>query len=276
MLTVIFGILSAISWGLGDFCGGLAARFINARMVVLFSQVAGGAAMLALASAWGETALSWRDTAISAVAGIIGSTGLLLLYRIFATGEVSIAAPVTGVVSTIVPVLFGMLAQGLPTAPVLIGFALAVLGVWFVSRPANAAPLAPAKIGLPVFVGVCFGVFLILIAQLHSPAKFVPLVWARVASVSLLLVLAMSQKQYVFPSPKVWLPIAACGVFDAMGNVLFIVAKQSGRLDVAAALSSLYPASTLVLALFFFKERMSRWQTVGVLLVLVAIPLIAR
>jgi drug/metabolite transporter (DMT)-like permease len=66
-----------------------------------------------------------------------------------------------------------------------------------------------------------------------------------------------------------------CGIFDSLGNFLFVYAATRGRLDVAAVLSSLYPASTLVLARIFLKERIAKLQAVGIALALGAVALIA-
>ena len=273
--TAFFGILSAITWGIGDFNGGLAARKVAPRLVVVFSQIAGAIGLIFLAWLWGEAALSGRDMVLSAIAGLIGTTGLLLLYRLLATGDMGIAAPITGVVATAVPVLFGIVTQGLPRPLVLLGFALAVLGVWLVSRPADAKPIAPAKLIMPILTGGCFGAFLIIISQLHSSAVFVPLVVARFASIGLLVALTLAQRQMTAPPTSAWPLIIGCGIMDALGNAFFVAAKHQGRLDVASALSSLYPASTVILAMIFLKERMNRWQAIGVALVLLAIPMIA-
>jgi drug/metabolite transporter (DMT)-like permease len=67
----------------------------------------------------------------------------------------------------------------------------------------------------------------------------------------------------------------ACGIFDSLGNFLFVYAATRGRLDVAAVLSSLYPASTLVLARVILKERIARMQAVGIALALLSVALIA-
>ncbi len=52
-------------------------------------------------------------------------------------------------------------------------------------------------------------------------------------------------------------------LLDTSGNLLFVAATRAGRLDVAAVLASLYPASTILLAAWMLRERPTRRQALG-------------
>ncbi|HET9101599.1 MAG TPA: EamA family transporter [Acidobacteriaceae bacterium] len=56
---------------------------------------------------------------------------------------------------------------------------------------------------------------------------------------------------------------------------MFVAATRIGRLDVAAVLASLYPASTILLAIWLLKERTNRRQAFGMTAALVAVALIS-
>jgi drug/metabolite transporter (DMT)-like permease len=75
------------------------------------------------------------------------------------------------------------------------------------------------------------------------------------------------------PPRDVWGFCIINGVIDIGGNAFYILSAQTGRMDVAAVLGALYPASTVLLAWIFLKERISWIQAFGVFLAFAAIVL---
>jgi drug/metabolite transporter (DMT)-like permease len=273
--AVIFGLASAATWGVGDFSGGLATRRVPVLTVTLLSQVAGLILLALLALLWQENLPSLVDVGWGGLAGLIGLIGLMALYRAMAIGQMGIAAPVAAVISASLPVAVGAFTQGLPDLPRQLGFALAVIGIWFISRPQNMQG-RPAGLSLAIMAGLCFGGFLLCIAQVQQNAVFWPLVAARTVSIVVMLAAVGVGQKLVMPAPSILPLIVLTGAMDAGGNAFFALAEQAGRLDVAGALASLYPATTVILALSLLKERLVLWQGIGVLLALISVPLIAR
>lgn len=271
--SAFLALASAATWGAGDFSGGLATRRAKVAVVVFFSQLIGLALLIGLAVATQERLPATTDVLWGAAAGIAGLIGLSALYSALSKGNMGLVAPVTGVISTAMPVLFGALSQGLPHPLQMLGFVLAIIAVALISRTGNGDG-KPTGLGLAVIAGVSFGAFLILIANTSDGAVFWPLAIARIASATCLIMFMLLTRSFAAPARNAWAFIALSGVMDAAGNFLFVLAEQAGRLDVAGALSSLYPASTTILALIFLRERPHRWQVAGIVLTLIAIPLI--
>lgn len=220
-------------------------------------------------------------------AGLAGALGLVSLYQALAVGVMGIAAPVSALVAAAMPVAFAALSQGLPTGWQLAGFGLAMIAVWFVSRPAGPALSRergqPRGLRLAILAGIGFGGFYIFISRARTDSVFWPLAAAQLITLVAVLAvagaLALARRggaaSPLSPALQTVLLMLLAGALDAGGNAFFLLAEHAGRLDVAAVLASLYPASTVVLARAVLNERVSRTQAVGIVAALASIPLIA-
>ena len=275
--VALFGLASAASWGAADFNGGLATRRANPFVVVAASQGIGLGLLVALALLVGEPVPAFPSLLWGAAAGVFGGLGLAALYRALAVGQMSVAAPVTALLSAALPVLFAALTVGIPTERQIGGFALALLSVWLLAR-APGSQGRPQGLGLALVAGAGFGGFLILIHQAEPTSVLWPLAAARLASLGLMLPIAGVAVHRAAPTERggrrLWLPVILSGILDVGGNAFFVLAGHVGRLDVAAVLSSLYPATTVLLAWLLLKERLTRAQALAIVLALLAILLI--
>ncbi|GAC1422531.1 MAG: DMT family transporter [Ktedonobacteraceae bacterium] len=272
--TVIFGLAASLFWGSGDFCGGLASRRDNASSVVFAAYTIGCVLLIILALLWKEAFPSPLDVIWGGLAGVSGAIGLIAFYSALSNGRMGIIAPVSAILTAGIPVLFSAYTQGLPSLLQLGGFVLALLAIGLISRPERTKG-RPAGIGLALLAGCGFGCFFVLISRVSPTATFWPLAFARFTSVLVLLIVVRIRRQQMLPKKTVTLLVVLAGVLDAFGNAFFVLATHVGRLDVAAILSSLYPAATVVLAALVLRERMTRIQTLGILLALIAVPLIS-
>jgi drug/metabolite transporter (DMT)-like permease len=280
--TVLFGLAASLSWGSGDFCGGLASRRLNATLVVIAAYSVGFVLMIGLALAWREALPSPLDILWGVLGGLAGGLGLMLFYSALAVGRMGIVAPTSATLTAGLPVLFSIVTQGAPSLLQIGGFVAALCAVIMISSPEREKG-RPRGLWLALLAGCCFGCFFILISRVSSHAVFWPLAVARLSSVLLLLVLAFFSKkraqEHASAKGTFWrtlLPlILGSGIMDAFGNAFFVLSSHSGRLDVASVLSSLYPAVTTLLAALLLRERVNRLQGLGILLALIAIPLIS-
>lgn len=277
LTAVLFGLAAAASWGAGDFSGGVATKRSHVYLVVLLSHIVGIAGLLLLILLFGEPFPTWRDLLIGAMGGISGAIGVLALYTGLAQGRMGVVAPLTAVITAIVPVLFGLFLEGLPQLHQLAGFAVALFAVWLISSDNGEGPagLRWGDLRLPAVAGLGFGLFFIFIDHVSDNAILWPLVGARVASILMMTILVLISRRWERPVRTQLGWIALAGIFDAGGNAFFALATSLGRLDVATILSSLYPATTVLLARFILDERLTRRQGAGVAAALLAVILIA-
>ena len=273
ILAALFALSAAIAWGAGDFTGGLNARRIGAFHALLISFFFGIAALVVLALTLNESQPAQSDVLLGALAGLFGTAGFLFLLRGFAIGRMSIVAPLSAVLAAALPVLLTAAIEGLPRAIQLWGFGVAFLSIWLLSSH-EAGEERPAGIGLALLAGLAFGVFFITLDQIGDGAIFWPLVAGRAASITVMLAYVLLARQPFIPTDPPWAWLVLGGVLDVTGNLFFLLAVQTGRLDIASVLVSLYPAVTVLLALLIAKEEMTRAQMLGVGAAILAIVLI--
>lgn len=273
-LGVLLALTSAFVWGAGDFSGGYASRKHSSFFVLAVSALSGLLILIVAALLLHESFPSPRGMLMAALAGVTGGVGIAAFYHALSLGHAASVAPATGVISAALPVLFSALTAGLPGWGQLIGFGLALAGIWLVS--AASAPegrLSRQELLLIVGSGTAFGAFFIFLAQIDSGKIFTPLIVTRSVTFFVGLLLTLNSRQPI-PSPLSNPAALLSGVLDAGGNIFYILAKEYARLDTVAVLASLYPASTVLLAGVLLKEHLSVSQRFGILLCLGAIALI--
>jgi drug/metabolite transporter (DMT)-like permease len=274
LLSILYGILSAATWGAADFLGGLGSKRTSPYRILFLAEIAGMIPFTILALLLREPMPSAGDMLIGAGSSLIGLMGLLFLYRALASSQMTIAAPVSALFAAIIPVVFGFFALGVPSTSTLIGFALAFAAVWFISQTDMTNwRFSLTDLRLPLFSGLFFGLYFLTLHRATLNAFFWPLAAARFAGFVALGIYALLTRQPGLPPRNLWGFSIVNGILDIGGNAFYVLAAQTGRLDVAAVLSALYPASTVLLAWIVLKERITWTQTLGVLLAFIAIVL---
>jgi drug/metabolite transporter (DMT)-like permease len=281
-LVYLLAIGSAVLYGAADFTGGLTTRRAGTVPVVLVSQ-ASGLVLLALMLPLLPPASPTRpDLLWGAAAGLTGGIGVALLYRALAIGTMAVVAPTTAVCAVAIPVVVSVLLGERPVPLAVAGIALGIVSIVLVSRQHSGAEPAghratrrlPAGVGTALASGVAIGFFFLSLAQTRSAAGMWPILVARLVSVTLFGTLAIAGRHSVrMPATLAGLVILA-GAIDMVANALYLLAVWQGPLSIVVTLSSLYPASTVLLARVVLGERLNSWQVTGVGCALAAIVLI--
>jgi uncharacterized membrane protein len=277
-VTVLLSLLAAASYGLGDFNGGIFSKRGGAWAVSLVAQLSGTVMVLVVALVDGGSP-DRADLAWAVVAGVGNGFGTAFLYRGLSSGRMGVVAPVSGVGAVVVPVLVGVVTGERPDLSVWTGVVLALPAIWLVSRePAGsvrASTLRGSGIVDGVLAGVGFGALFAALAQVRPEAGFVPLALNQlVAGVAIVAVAASLRESWV-PRSRWALGGAISGGLGALATGLFQVATRHGLLSVAAVITSLYPAFTVLLAAAVLRERVHRAQGLGLGLCAASVVLVA-
>jgi len=273
-VVVVLALGSALAYGLSDFIGGFASRRASPWAVAVVGQASSAVCVLVAALLLGGSAVP-ADWAWAALAGVGSGAGAGFLYRGLSAGRMGVVAPVSAVGAALLPVLVGVAIGERPSLLTWHGVACAFPAIWLVSRSDQPATVRGGD-GLVdgVLAGAGFGVLFAALDQVHAEAGFGPLVLTQAVAVVSTAVLAASLSAGWTPG-RSSLPAVWAGVLSALANVLFLLATQTGLLAVAAVLTSLYPALTVLLAALVLREAIGRVQSVGLLLALTAVTLVA-
>ena len=275
--AILFGLASALTWGAADFGGGIASKKSSPYAVVFWGDLVGMTAVAVLAAARGDPLPSLRSVEFAVLSSFCGAIGIIMLYRALADGKMSVAAPVSALMAAVIPVVVGFVAVGLPKWLTMAGVGLALVSIWLVARTEREGRVRIhwADVRLPLFAGVLFGLFFIFMHEAAGESALWPAALLRIASAILLAGIAFFKKESLAVVRGHWWLIAFIGIFDVAGNVLYILAAQTGRMDIAAVLGSLYPGATVALAWMVLKEKISVSQMFGIALALTAIVMIS-
>ena len=290
-MVIMFALAAAVLYGSADFLGGAASRHSRALSVAFLSVPVGAAVMLAAAVVSGEQAptagLGW-----AIASGVFGAVGLMVFYAGLAAGPMSVVAPVSALVSTVLPVGVAVASGEHLGAGVYAGAAVCLVATVLVSldrgtpaRPAAAAAgprfLAdrPALRGLAygTVCGAMFGIFFVCLRNAGTSGVFWPVCTSRLANSAVVIavaVLAGARPVGRAAGTRVLAAAVGSGVLDASANLCYVLATRAGLFGIAAVLTSLYPGITVLLARVVLRERMQGVQRLGLLLAGVGIVLV--
>ena len=271
-LGIAAGIFAALSFGAGDFAGAIAARRAGALVVVAGAHATGLAALLL-----GVVLLQPPVPALDAVligiaAGVAGAIGLATLYRGMSLGSMGIVASLSGAGSLAIPLAAGALLGATVTPVQLAGVACAAVAA-AAAGGASRGELGRRAVVLALVAATAFGAWYVL---LDLAARAGDPLWALVTSraTSAILAAAIAIGRFERAGFPVRIVVVA-GLLDVGGNALYVVARESIPIGLAAALTGLYPVVTMLLARVVIGERLPALGQVGVAFALVGIVLIS-
>jgi len=273
LVPTTFSLAAVFAWGTSDFLGGFASRRANAFLVTAIAHVSGLSFMCALACLARAPIPSWHSLAWTIAGGTLGGTGLAILYRALAVGRMGLTAPVAALLGAAIPTAVDMFIEGFPGSIRVAGFLLAGVGIWLISRTEDNT--SSEGIELAALAGVGFAGFYLCMRQAGDASALWLATFVRTGGLTVTGTVVLLQRSFrqITPAAARWGMLA--GFLDATGTALFVRASQTGRLDAAVVLTSLYPAVTVLLARLILQEHFTRWKAVGIFAAMLAVPLIA-
>ncbi len=269
-MAALLALMAAVSFGVSDVAGAVASRRASA-LAVTFGLLVTGLPVLAIGLVLpGEATL--RAFGLGALAGTIGTIGLVLYLRSMAVGPVGVISPISALLGVAVPVSWGVVVSGEVLSPLqVLGVLGGILAVVMVAWSPGASIRAYGSRGpvVALLAGTLFGLYFVILDATPGGSGMWPLVGARVSGTLLVAVLLATVRRPLPPGSQ-WPLIALSGATDVTASILFLLATRSGLLSLVSLLASLYPVVALLLARSFLRERLTPLQGVGVVLALCA------
>ena len=283
-MVILLGLAAALLYGSGDFLAGMAARRTHVLTVLMLAETAGViVALAATAMSPGPAYLAGLAWGVSA--GLVGGLGLIIFYIGLASGPMSVVAPVSGLVSTVLPVGVALAEGERPGAGVYAGALLCLVAIVLASSAGDTgaarrpSSLGPGRaVGYGIASGASFGLFFLLIRNAGQSGELWPVAAARIGEVAVVLAAAAVARRSVRPRHEGgWLLLTAvgAGVIDVVANICYVAATRTGMFGLAVVLASLYPGVTVLLARLVLGERLRWVQRAGLGLAAVGILLVA-
>jgi len=298
-MVIVFALAAAVLYGSADFLGGAATRRSRALSVASLSVPAGAVVML-LAAAVAGGPVSTAGFGWAVAAGAVGAVGLLVFYTGLAAGPMSVVAPVSALMSTVLPVGVAIASGERFSIRVYAGVAACLVAIVLVSmeagtltwpgrkaagpataRPAGQRPsghrAALRGFGYGIVCGTLFGIFYLFLRNAGTAGVFWPVAWARLANCAIVLavvVLARARPAWRADGSRVLAAAIVSGVFDASANLCYVLATRAGLFGIATVLTALYPGMTVLLARVVLGERMHAVHRAGLLLAAAGVILV--
>jgi len=286
-MVVLLGLAAAMLYGTGDFLGGLATRRAPVLTVLMLAETAGVTVALPIAlMSPGPARLAGLVWGISA--GLVGGLGLIIFYIGLAAGPMSVVAPVSGLVSTILPVAVALAGGERPGAAVYAGALLCLVAIVLASSATGSDPAggtSAALAGVPgravgygIASGTLFGLFFLLIRNAGQSGELWPVAAGRIGELAVVVIAAAVLRRGLVPrgaGGRLLLAAAGAGAIDVVANICYVAATRTGMFGLAVVLASLYPGVTVLLARVVLGERLRWMQRAGLGLAAIGVILVA-
>jgi len=279
-MVAVFALAAAVLYGTADFLGGAASRRTSALAVLSVTAPVGLAvAVIAALAAGGPIRLTgfWWGVA----GGAAGGVGFIAFYAGLAAGPMSVVAPVSALISTILPVGVAIAQGERPGPAVVAGGVICLVAITLVSmegsRPGAGRRASARGLGYALAAGLGFGLFLLFLRNAGTSGVLWPVAESKLAGA----VIAVAAAAATRTRPVWWgadrhgfTMALASGLFDATANACYVLASRAGLFGLAVVITSLYPGITVLLARLTLGERMRSVQRAGLALAAVGIILI--
>ncbi|MGA8113040.1 MAG: EamA family transporter [Actinocatenispora sp.] len=278
-MGVVLALCAAVGYGASDFVAGLLSRRVSSYAVAVVAQIAAASAVVLAAALLPAAHPSGANLAWGAVSGIGNGLGTAFLYRGFGSGRMSVVAPLSAVGAAGLPVLVGVALGDRPSTLMIVGIVLALPAIALISRPPgrqalDGQPAGRAGVLDGLLAGAGFALLFVALGRVPTEAGLWPLALGQIAATPTVVLAALLARGTLRAPLRAAGGAVVVGLLGAAATLLYLLAAQRQLLSVAAVVTSLYPALTVLAAMVVLREHVGRGQALGLAAAVVAVTLI--
>lgn len=271
-MSIALGLLASFLIGTSDFLGARSAGRTTPLQTTTAAFL-GGAITVAIYSPFLGTPTA-PDLALGALSGVAAFSALTTLWWAYSRSSVGIAAPVTAVVSTVLPVLWDAVRGEVPGPLGWCGVAVGALALILTSWAPGSHGTRDGVV-LGALAGIAFAAMFLIAIGTGDEAGTWPVVSQRTTAFALAIAvgLATRRRPLADPASVRWSMLA--GASGASGVAAVVYGGQRGPIAPVIVAGSMYPAVAIGLAFVFLHQRLRPRQVLGLVAALIGVALIA-
>lgn len=274
-MAVVLALFSALSYGISDFLGGIFAKRSGPWQVATVGQLSSAVAALVAGLVVLPGSPGTADIMWGGASGFGAGTGASFLYRGLAGAKMNVVAPLSAIGSALLPVAIGLGFGDRPSMLATFGVICAFPAIYLISKVTDDDPAHRGGVVDGVVAGLGFGFLFVCLGQVGASSGMLPIAACQLVSVLTVATTASVLRQRWRPrDPMAWRALMM-GPLGVSATGCFMYATHHGLLSVVSVISALYPASTVLLAALFLRERVRDWQGLGLILAVAAVSLVA-
>jgi len=263
-MPVLLGVLASLFIGISDTSGRASARRASALSHVSTQMLVGTVVslplVLVISSRW-----RWDDVLFGAISGALVALGLAVVYRAMADSSSAIVAPLAGVLSALIPLLWDILGGTNITRLALLGSAVAIASLVLVTfNPRIEGDAVRRGALLALLGGTFFGLSIAFAGGTSQESGVWPVIFNRaVGFVALVPLVRRCRVATLLPEPVRRLGVIG-GIAGAIGMVALVLGSQRGNLGTVSVIAATYPVVVVVLSTAFDDDQLRWWQAIGI------------
>jgi drug/metabolite transporter (DMT)-like permease len=275
VIAIVGGLGAALAWSTTTLCSARASRSIGSLPTLAWVMLVGFVPALAAVLATGGTRPSGPQVGWLLLSGLGNVAGLGLVYAGVRRGKIGVVAPIASTEGAVAAVLAIALGEEL-SAGVAAALAVAVVGVVLAAAARGVeGRTPPAAVAFSCAAALAFGGSIYATGRVSQELS---IAWAvlpaRAVGVVLVTLPLLAARRLSLPGRTTGGLVVVTGLAELAGFASYAIGARHG-IAIAAVLASQFAALAAIGALVLYGERLTRWQTAGLVLIAIAVAVLS-